>query len=264
MTSNSDSSCERRCNRCRRRTNHRVLAQHVASGDVDECVDIDDGGDGFQCVEQERHFEIVQCCGCDEVHFAIRRQYGLHEEDEDPDHRHLLEAEPVESVSEFPGRTIKPLPAWLDAIERRSTIEFIAQLTGGRLTDAEQQQTLPDEVANLLKEIGIAVTQQANALAAMGLRAVIDAVCSDKIGDCGGFKQKLGELVKHGFIAERDGNFLETATQVGHAAAHRGYRPTFEKVVGMLDIVVHMLATMYHLPRLAENLEKGTPPRKQP
>jgi len=58
-----------------------------------------------------------------------------------------------------------------------------------------------------------------------GLRGVTAKDLTDKLGDIGGFAQKLDEAEKNGWVTPAHRKVLETAVDAGNAAAHRRYRP---------------------------------------
>lgn len=74
------------CNRCRLRTNHRLLQSHV-----------DAGADEHQGFEWRTEYEMFVCLGCDEV--VLRRT-------------HWFSEDPQESVAYFPPAASRWVPGW--------------------------------------------------------------------------------------------------------------------------------------------------------
>lgn len=97
----------------------------------------------------------------------------------------------------------------------------------------------------------------------MGIRAIIDVVCCDKVGDCGGFQQKLDALVAGEFISTYQKDVLEAALEAGSAAVHRAYLPEPNVLEHLLDIVEHLLQGTYVLRDVAREIEQTTPKRKE-
>ena len=83
----------------------------------------------------------------------------------------------------------------------------------------------------------------------------------EKIGDVGGFKEKLRELEKERFVSSRNREALYAALEVGNAAAHRGHAASESEVRAVTDIVETMLQAIYVFPELAQNPNKSTPTR---
>ena len=119
---------------------------------------------------------------------------------------------------------------------------------------------LPGTIRHLVDEVFLACDMECRSLAAMGVRAIIDEVANDRVGDCGGFEQKLQELVNVHFISARQKAIIEAAADVGSAAAHRTYRPSTESVNQLMDIIEHVLQEMYVLRDVGKRLEDESIP----
>ncbi len=120
---------------------------------------------------------------------------------------------------------------------------------------------LPAPLTRLLQEVYIACAADARALAAMGLRAVIDEVAKDKVGDLGSFHDKLDGLVVGEFISSYQRQILDAALETGHAATHRAFCPPPDLLESLLDITEHLLQGTYILPEVAKKLQQKTPKR---
>ncbi len=95
----------------------------------------------------------------------------------------------------------------------------------------------------------------------MGTRALIDTMLNNLVGDIGGFNQKLDQAVKNGLLTDKQKQTIEAAIDAGHAASHRGFRPTAEQVSDVLDIVEHTLIGSYILALTSSRLAAAVPPR---
>jgi hypothetical protein len=96
----------------------------------------------------------------------------------------------------------------------------------------------------------------------MGARALIDAVIQRSIGDQRDFGVGLKGLVEGGLISQRNKEIIEAAVDVGHASAHRGYRPTSDDVNVVIDIVENLIHNEL-LAKPAQALRTTTPPRER-
>jgi len=114
----------------------------------------------------------------------------------------------------------------------------------------------------LMEEVYTALQANSKRLALMGARALVDDFMNDKVGDIGGFNQKLEELEKQGLISKANRCFLDAALEAGHAVIHRGFNPKKETVEQVMDIVENLLQT-YVLDEAADDLKKSTPERKK-
>ena len=127
----------------------------------------------------------------------------------------------------------------------------------------------PPQIQELMEELYRALAANSPRLAMMGARTLIDLVLQERVGDQGGFKERLGRLEQIGAIGKEHADVLSKALEAGHASSHRGYLPTVEDLNGVMDIVEHLLQATYVLPKTAEEVAKRTPgrpsrPDKQP
>ncbi len=121
---------------------------------------------------------------------------------------------------------------------------------------------LSQDIQVLLNEVYRALSLDMQALPSMGLRTVIDMVCNELVGDIGSFKDKLDALEKRSFINGNEKAILAIAIDVGSATAHRGHNPSKKDLNTLLDIVEHLLKSIYVLRPASERLKESTPPRK--
>lgn len=130
------------------------------------------------------------------------------------------------------------------------------------LAQPEWLNKLPINAQILMREVHLAMGAELYALAAMGIRAVVDVVSVDLLGvDAGPFNAKLSGLTKAGHLLPSQYNALDAVVDAGHAAAHRGFVPTREAAQEMLDALEVVLKTAYVLPAAAQSLQAMTPKR---
>lgn len=184
---------------------------------------------GSETIDEELGIDIswrtrwtmLECCGCEEV--CLRRAFWFSES--------ALYGE--EKLQFFPPPTARRPPRWFDQLGQ------------------EEQQ--------LLEEVYVAVQADSRRLSMMGARAVVDIVMNRE-GDQGDFGSGLNALEVRGLIGARQREVLKAALDVGHAAAHRGHRPSREDVETVIDIVEHLLQAELLGPAAAD-LRTRTPPR---
>jgi hypothetical protein len=101
---------------------------------------------------------------------------------------------------------------------------------------------LPDTVLQgILNEVYEARAAGLLMLPLVGARTAFDRAMFVKIGDPGGFGQKLEEMKKKGLLDERGYNSLKPMIDAGNAAAHRGWTPTREILDDVITEVEHQL-----------------------
>lgn len=120
---------------------------------------------------------------------------------------------------------------------------------------------LSGELQRLIAEIYSALPADCLTLAVMGARTLIDTLLTEKLGDVGGFRQKLDAAVTAGVLTKEARDIVAAAVEVGHAASHRGFAPTHQQVLLVLDIVEHFLQGSYVLQDTSSRLSSSVPSR---
>jgi hypothetical protein len=224
------------CNKCRRTTRHRLLKSTRDERIEEYLADVyePESGDVPSCI----FFDMLECLGCKET--VLRRTIHCLDRDillQKMGGTGAIDADnvPIDDVRYFPSAVVRDLPEW--------------------------RFKLPLEMRKLLEEIYRSLDAENLRLPMMGARTLVDMMILEKIGDVGGFKEKLKELEKEGFVSARNREALYAALEVGNAAAHRGHAATESEVRAVMDIVETMLQAIYVFPELAQNLKKTTPAR---
>jgi len=147
------------CNKCHGETNHSQLYEHR------EKTDEPDDGDYVRSLEIS--WELLKCCGCNEIKLRHSFQYL------DSSHPRICYYPPIE---------IRRLPEW-------------------------SHDHLPNQVKELQQEVYSAINANNRRLGAMGARALIDIAILVSVGDRGTFKEKLDAMVVEGYLAQKIVNF---------------------------------------------------------
>jgi len=119
------------------------------------------------------------------------------------------------------------------------------------------------DVGALLKEIYIAVSGGQHRLAAMGIRALLEQIMINKIADHGTFARNLEIFHSQGYISLAQRDAISAILDVGHAAAHRGFKPSGEDLETALDIAEGLIAAIFIQPGSAEELADRVPARSR-
>jgi hypothetical protein len=118
-----------------------------------------------------------------------------------------------------------------------------------------------EDLAKLLEEIYAAVRGGQNCLAAMGIRALLEQVMIDKVGDHGTFGKNLDEFCNQGFSSKVQRDSLAAILDAGHAAMHRGYAPSNGELDTALTIAEGIIEAIYVHPEEAARLAGAVPQR---
>jgi hypothetical protein len=126
----------------------------------------------------------------------------------------------------------------------------------GRRKPVELSLPLPERVVTIYLETLTAFNSEANILAAMGIRALVEAVCSEK--GCSGknLEKRIDQLAEKDVITKAQANFLHLTRLMGNLAAHEMEEPNAHDLRAALDLTEGMLRAVYELPRHAEQLKK--------
>lgn len=121
---------------------------------------------------------------------------------------------------------------------------------------------LKEPLPTILREIYESRLSGHCALPAMGVRSVIDLVCTGLVGDLQTFKGKLTKIKEAGHLTANDCEALDIAFDAGSASAHRGYVMDKIDVNRLVEIMEHFLHSTYRLAGLALEVKSKTPPRQ--
>jgi hypothetical protein len=181
-------------------------------------------------------YRVLQCRGCGNV--TYHTQYWSSEEPTDEDD--------VICVQDtfYPPLTSHPQPKWVDDLD--------------------------GSIQRVLTEVYTAFHHKLKYLTAVGARTALDMVIVDKIGDIGNFQQKIKKLQDDGHITNDERDLIETLTETGNAAAHRGYAPSIKSLDSILKILESLLHKFYiqeaaaqELLEQAQKLKSGVPKRNK-
>jgi hypothetical protein len=166
--------------------------------------------DSDQQVSVQQTSSVLECGGCGMISFRTRLWLSELQDGSDT---------PVYQDTFFPPRLDRPVPAWfLD---------------------------LPDALEDVLVETYEAYFNDQRYLAAVGIRTSLDMAIVEKVGDAGTFDDKVDLLHMSGLVRAEESEMLKAALQAGHAAAHRGFRPSKADLEVMLDIVESVLHALF-------------------
>ena len=99
-------------------------------------------------------------------------------------------------------------------------------------------------------------------LAAMGVRAAIESILIDTVGDQGSFTKNLKAFEAKGLVSGVQRERLETILDAGHATIHRMYRPRASDLIILIDITEHIIESVYLHEGKVSALKKRIPARK--
>ena len=116
-------------------------------------------------------------------------------------------------------------------------------------------------IPRLLKEIYGSLHSEHRAVSAMGIRALLELIMIEKIGDRSSFRKNVEAFHNEGFISSLQRMLLDPTLEFGHASIHRNYAPKMEELITALEITESVIHTLYVLPAKAQSLGEAVPKR---
>lgn len=162
-------------------------------------------------------YQILQCLGCDaksfrEVFYDIESAYPSHGN----------EWEVPQEVTTYPK-----------------------VLKGHKKIDG--LMWLPEIVKTIYSEVLVALREDAKILSGLGLRSAVEAVCNDLKIPGRSLEVRINKLSAAGYISKNDAERLHGIRFMGNDAAHDIKKPKSESLAVALQIVEHLIASVYIL-----------------
>ena len=216
------------CNKCLGWKNHVVVHSEITGWNED----IDDDNPGIT-ISGGDIWDLMRCLGCDTVKLKHRSWFS-----EATDER----GNPAVDVEYFPPTITRQKPQW-----RRQFLPFNAYLNA---------------LNGLSDEIYGALAAGSFRLATMGIRALVERVMIDQVGDKKRFVDNIEAFFDAGHVAKnQQERFKGTLIEAGHAAMHRDFKPSADTVNTLLDIIEGIMHSIYYAPMLADQVKKTIPAR---
>jgi hypothetical protein len=89
----------------------------------------------------------------------------------------------------------------------------------------------------------------------VGIRALVEAVCSAESAKGRTLENKIDDLVKKGILTAKNAQILHRTRLLGNRAAHEIEAPSDPELDVAFDIVENLLETVYIIPKKAERLK---------
>jgi|SRR5579864_4396091 len=168
-------------------------------------------------------FLVVQCMGCQTLSFC---QESWNSEDIDPE-----TGDTAVSRALYPPRII------------------------GRPMLGDRWY-LPVQIREVYEQTRTAIIQNLPILAGIGVRAIIETVCKEQNATGKNLAERIDTLATLQLIAKREAQVLHSLRFMGNAAAHETKAHSGEELNTALNIVEHLLNTVYLLERQQRRLQE--------
>ncbi len=206
------------CNNCDNYTNHKILFTEKVE------VENEDNEKEASLNKEFENYMVVRCEGCDETSFLIRHTGDKYiDEHNDFYDENFPEDENFESDFNF--------------------------------LDEEAFDELPKILANLYTQIESAFNEDANILAGVGLRMLVEALCLEQSIEGKNLQEKIKNLQSCGLISLNEVPILDKLRLIGNFSAHEIKGFSIDKLEYALDIINHVLKSVYLLPKINKKLK---------
>lgn len=174
-------------------------------------------------ISQALASRLMKCRGCDDVTL---------EQSSSSDQDYDRYGNPEVSIQHYPPR----VPA----------VDFL---------DYDRSQYLPYSVTQLYEEVTSAFSAGAFTLTAIGVRALVEAVCKAEGASGKDLERRIDSLTTTGIVSVEQAKFLHILRRYGNDGAHDARPPSIAEVRSLVDIVNQMLRTTYRMPWAAARLK---------
>ena len=116
---------------------------------------------------------------------------------------------------------------------------------------------LPNKVRTIYQEILGALNAQLPVLTAIGLRALIEAICKEQGIPRGNLEKRIDGLATQKVLSQSQVKILHSLRFLGNGAAHEIELAKRTELVAALEIAEAMLRTIYVLPGLSNKIKTG-------
>ncbi len=119
---------------------------------------------------------------------------------------------------------------------------------------------LPKKIRAIYLEIIGSMNAQLPILAAIGLRALIEAVCKERGITAPNLEKLIDGLATNGILSQAQASILHGHRFLGNTAAHEIVSPNPRELIAAVEIAETVMRTIYVLPELSKQITTGKKP----
>lgn len=205
------------CRTCKGETNHKILYSKYQKNLLFE------GEEDHAPVYEHYYYMVVSCAGCEEISFLqrITADHWIDEQGND-----------VIITTSYPSD--------------HAPFNFLR---------SDEEDQLPAMLRDLYEEIKTAFIHHSCISAGMCLRALIEALCINQKIEGKNLEQKIKNLQQAGFITLAELPIIDKLRLIGNVSAHQIKAFPIDTLEYALDIVNHLLRSVYVLPKINKKLK---------
>jgi len=122
---------------------------------------------------------------------------------------------------------------------------------------------IPSQVRRVYEETYAALCSGHLILAGIGIRALVESVCKERGAKGRNLEKRIDDMVAKGFVTRDGAEILHSTRLMGNTSAHEVKAHKQPLLEDAMEIVEHMLSTVYIIPQKAESLPKRKPKATQ-
>lgn len=115
---------------------------------------------------------------------------------------------------------------------------------------------IPSQVLHIYEETNAALCSGHLILAGIGVRALVESVCNERGAEGKNLESRIDDMVTKGLVTKDGAEILHSTRLMGNKAAHEVKAHKQSILEDAMEIVEHMLSTVYIIPEKADSLPK--------
>lgn len=119
----------------------------------------------------------------------------------------------------------------------------------------EDHEELPGKLYDLYEEIKSTFRSDSNIMAGMGLRTLVEAICLQQKIPGRTLQNKIRQMHERGLISGAELPILDKLRLIGNDSAHQIKAFSIDKLTYALEIINHVLKSIYILPKINKRLK---------
>jgi hypothetical protein len=216
------------CKECGIKINHQILMNYYVFGKYISDTDFDSTHGYIEyTADFFNDYQIIKCSGCNTISY---RSYNYFSEYQD-----------IDNDGTWEERYPRP--------EERLKKKFYY---------------LPSLFKHIYNEIIEAYNKKCFILCSVGIRALLEGICKEKGIIDGNLEQKINKLHENSFINSQHKDILHKIRFLGNYAVHELQTPTKKEIITAMDIIEHIIESLYEVLGKAKILRKGKNNSKAP
>lgn len=237
------------CATCKTETNHTVTQSVDAKGS--EVIHYGPNDNESDSIDWRDHYQIIQCLGCDAFSFRHKNWFS--------------EAQEYYGSDDY----------------KDGTTTLLYPQRSKDILNAKDFYNAPKNLRAIYKEVVNCFNGDSPVMCAAGLRATIEGLCAEhsvtdgpvevqkaegkvEIKRKDNLEGKISGLCEKGVLTKKNADVLHEHRYMGNSAVHELSRPAEEDLRLAIEIIEHVLESLYEIPEKADVLRASRAKKMKP